>query len=646
MPSGWVLTETKTSKAIGEDGVEEFYYTFTNTKATAVALSGQKRWQKPNSVLDKDLPDVTIRLTVKNKAGEAVESLGQTKVVNADNEWKYTFNGVPTTDENGDPYIYNITEEVPEVPGVTITQVSTSPSSGGGTDFTNRYQGNVTLNIEKVWDDDGYEVLRPDTLTLRVVGTIYTGEVYTDTVELSAADNWTTAVTLPHWYYAEDTEGLIEGYEINYTVQEDTVPGYQKAVCIRTPETGYTNEGTASVTLTNTLCTTMKVTVRKLWLGSGSSISTLPNVKVHLTGQCGTLSREEEVTLSYRTDWTETLNLPLYSQENGKKWTWTVTEDALSGWSLSDVEVSEETDGDGSILRTYILKNTPDDQETVTLTASKLWKRPSTVDEYSLPDVTVILHVKKNGTEVESLRETRVLNADNGWYDSFTVLSRDPEDDTLYTYEFTEEVEGLGSSVTQLEARLTRGGGIEFTNVWNGELPLTLTKVWDDDNDSKGHRPKAVTIQIFGHDIDNNVIVEKDVELTGNGDTWTTLVEGLPKWYYDEDGNAHEIEYRAGEETVPYYASTITEVKNGDVLTGFTITNKLLDYMHVVVKKRWIGEEYSGLVTVTIKNAYYKARIETITGTIYYLLPLYSFYLGKGEDWQYTLEQVYQKSGE
>ena len=168
MPSGWVLTETKTSKAIGADGVEEFYYTFTNTKTTAVALSGQKLWQKPNSVQDKDLPDVTIHLTVKNKAGNVVDSLSQ--VVNAGNEWKYTFNGVPTVDENGDPYTYDITEEVPEVPGVTITQVSTSPSSGGGTDFTNRYQGNVTLNIEKVWAD-GQEEVRPDTLTLQVVGT-------------------------------------------------------------------------------------------------------------------------------------------------------------------------------------------------------------------------------------------------------------------------------------------------------------------------------------------------------------------------------------------------------------------------------------------------------------------------------------------
>ena len=48
---------------------------------------------------------------------------------------------------------------------------------------------------------------------------------YTGTVELSAAENWKTTLTLPRWYYGQGTDGIM-AYEINYTVQEDTVPGY------------------------------------------------------------------------------------------------------------------------------------------------------------------------------------------------------------------------------------------------------------------------------------------------------------------------------------------------------------------------------------------------------------------------------------
>ena len=397
---------------------------------------------------------------------------------------------------------------------------------------------------------------------------------------------------------------------------------------VRTPATGYTDEGTASVTLTNMLHTTMKVTLRKLWLGKTDTISGLPtSVTVHLNGQCGTESREETVTLLLNDDWTKTVELPLYDGVNGK-WTWTVTEDVPSGWVLSEQVMNEETAEDGSIVRTYILKNSPDDKDKVTLSGNKLWQVPEGVEKDSMPAVTITLHVMKNGIEVEDLRQTYVVNDDNTWWYIFAVPTKDTEDGTLYTYEFTEEVQETdSSSCTQVKAVYDRDGGMDFTNRWNEKLPLTLTKVWNDDSDSKGHRPEAVTIRITGK-VGDDVVVEKDVELTGTGNTWMAQVDGLLKWYYDENDTAHEITYTATEETVPYYDWEITEIKDGDVLTGYTITNKLLDYMHVVVKKRWIGEEYDDDVWVTLKNAYTKER-----GTPAYYDP--SFFLSKDNDWKY-----------
>ena len=556
-------------------------------------------------MLDSDLPAVTIHLTVKDQDGNAVDSLAKDLTIDADDNWQYSFTGVPTMDENGNPYIYDITEEVPEVPGVTITQVSAVSNSGGGTDFTNRWQGNVTLNIEKVWEDGGLEDLRPDTLTLQVVGSTEAGAVYTDTVELSRAEDWKAVLTLPHWYYAEGTDGIITAYEITYTVEEkETVPGYQQATCVREPATGYTDKATAKVTLTNTLQATMNVIVKKTWLGSTGNMSSYPSVTAYLNGQCGDDTATRSLSLRYANNWTETVNdVPLYKVVNGvlTRWNWTVTEDDLSGWTLSEVQESEEISEDGFILRTYNLINTPDDTS-VNFAGYKYWQTPGSdsVTTASLPKVTITLHVMKNGTEVKSL--TCVVS--QGYYSFRGVPTRD-EDGTLYTYAFTEEVEEVdGLTFTQVKTVTNQTGAVNFTNRWNENVPLTLTKEWNDERNNAQWRPDTVTIRVIGK-VDDAVVVEKEVALTGTGDTWTTQVDGLLKWYYDDDGAAHEIQYSVEEDTVPgYNEPTITPVMTDDVLTGYTVQNEALSYMHVLIQKQWIGAEYDGVLEVELKNAY------------------------------------------
>ena len=193
----WDHTETRIQDSIGADGILERTITLVNTRSNTVTISGKKVWQKPNSVTEDELPTVMIKLEGTHGSGLYYES----QEVNADNNWQYSFQ-VPVKDAHGNNYNYVVSEVVPEVDGVTITQVSAEANSTGGKDFTNRWQENVTLNIEKKWVDDGS--IRPESITVRVVGTIYGGgEPYNETVELTAADGWKKSLTVPHWYYDE-----------------------------------------------------------------------------------------------------------------------------------------------------------------------------------------------------------------------------------------------------------------------------------------------------------------------------------------------------------------------------------------------------------------------------------------------------------
>ena len=85
---------------------------------------------------------------------------------------------------------------------------------------------------------------------------------------------------------------------------------------------------------------------------------------------------------------------------------------------------------------------------------------------------------------------------------------------------------------------------------------LTVTKVWDDADDQDGKRPDSVTFTVTGSD--GNTY---DVELTGEGDTWTGTVEVQKYWNQGE-----EVTFEVDEAEVAGYEK---EIDNENL----TITN-------------------------------------------------------------------------
>ena len=177
----------------------------------------------------------------------------------------------------------------------------------------------------------------------------------------------------------------------------------------------------------------MDVTVKKQWLGGSYD----GKLTVQLIGTCGTASRTETIELSAADHWSGTkTGLPVYSRVEGKltEWTWTLVEETPEGWKQTDLKTVDTVDQDGTLLRTYTLVNT----RVTSISGRKYWQKPSSVPGSALPEITITLHIMKNGQEVTEGRRTQTINAGNGWTYEFEDLPTQDTDGTPYAYEVTE----------------------------------------------------------------------------------------------------------------------------------------------------------------------------------------------------------------
>lgn len=94
---------------------------------------------------------------------------------------------------------------------------------------------------------------------------------------------------------------------------------------------------------------------------------------------------------------------------------------------------------------------------------------------------------------------------------------------------------------------------------WIEQTSVSVTKVWDDENNKAGKRPDSVTVTLLANG------EETDYTITLNADNnWKGSFSGLDKY-----ANGEEIAYTIGETKVEGYTSKIT----GDAVNGYVITN-------------------------------------------------------------------------
>ena len=125
-------------------------------------------------------------------------------------------------------------------------------------------------------------------------------------------------------------------------------------------------------------------------------------------------------------------------------------------------------------------------------------------------------------------------------------------------HQLSEKATAEGS-ITEEENSLVE---IVYTNV--EKTQVGVKKIWEDDDDRDGLRPKSITVNLLKVIEEGEAISEASMELNEeNG--WTGVFENLPK--YTLDGKT--ITWKISELNAGDYTSVIT----GDAETGFIITN-------------------------------------------------------------------------
>jgi hypothetical protein len=237
--------------------------------------------------------------------------------------------------------------------------------------------------------------------------------------------------------------------------------------------------------------------------------------------------------------------------------------------------------GNGTVeYQTVTLYNEIEGALTTTINGEKIWDDNDNANGNRPDEVTISLVKRVNG-QSETVATT-TTNAENNWKYQFNDLP------------ITEVINGIPYpiSYTALEVEIPPGYSrtVRGMDVINHErsTKVSVTKVWDDNNNQDGVRPSNITVRLYA----DSVYTGKYAVLSGENN-WTYTFEKLPfmknkvkvnysvaEYFDDTDGSDDSNESE--------YTSIITPTGNGSFGYTFTITNTHVpEKTSVVVKKKW-----------------------------------------------------------
>ena len=554
-------------------------FIITNTNTETIEISVEKQWVGPAA------ESVTINILADGEVTDTIE-------LNAENEWKYTFTGLPKYDSNDGHEIEYDAEEVP----VEGYEQGRSGSVETGFTFTNTITGKVSVPVTKTWIGPAAESV---TVELLADG------VKVDEAELSESNNWQHTFT--------DLDQYNNGVEIVYTIREVSVDGY--AAEITGDQSGYT--------ITNTNTETINIPVEKKWIGPAAD-----TVTIRLLGDGVVVA---ETTLNAENEWQHTFtDLLKYDSNDGHEIVYDVQEVSIYGYST---EITGDQSG-------YTITNT--NTETIEISVAKQWVGPAAE--------SVTVELLADGSKVAEVN----LDEDGGWQHTFTglpkydsndgheisysieeldlagydsVITGSVEDGFIITNTNTETIEipvvkqwvgpaaesvtinilADGEVVNTIELNAEnewkytfadlskydstdgheivydvqeipvpgyeqgRSGSVEtgftFTNTITGKVSVPVTKTWI------GPAAESVTVELLADDVK----VAEAILNEANGWQYTFMD-------FDRYNNGVEIVYTIREVSIDGYSTEIT----GDQ-SGYTITNTITGKVSIPVTKTWIG---------------------------------------------------------
>ena len=409
-PSGYTLAKDVTVSADSFDS-KGATATITDKKAVTT-VSGTKTW-KDNDDQDGKRPDsIKVNLLANGK-------VVQSKTVKASDNWKYSFTNLPEF-ENGKKISYTVTED----------QVKDYSTTVNGYNLTNSYTpAKTSVSVAKAWNDNNnQDGSRPNEVKVQLYAN---GEKSGNEVTLNAANKWTHTWT----ELAEKSNKKT----VQYSVKEvGTVKGYTSSVNGK--------NGNFIVTNTHTPSTTT-VSGTKTWKDNDDQDGKRPDsIKVNLLAN-GKVVQSKTVKASDNWKYSFT-NLPEF--ENGKKISYTVTEDQVKDYSTT--------------VNGYNLTNSYTPAKT-SVSVAKAWNDNNNQDGSRPNEVKVQLYAngEKSGNEV-------TLNAANKWTHTWTELAEKSNKKTVqYSVKEVGTVKGYTSSVNG------KNGNFIVTNTHTPSTPNVPT---------------------------------------------------------------------------------------------------------------------------------------------------------------------------
>ncbi len=493
-------------------------------------------------------------------------------ILNADNNWTGVWQNMPryhvgqrisyTVVETG----YYQTEGAALTPGVPdgYTVTHDYDYTNAIAYITNSYTPETTsLNVQKIWDDeDNRDGKRPASVTVTLWRKIGDGtwHVVPDasgnpiTATMSSENEWDVSFTgLPKYN---------NGQEIIYNAVEEQVDGYLEPVY---------QFDTASriVTITNKRnVDRVTVTGTKVWNDADNQDGIRPETVV-LTLYANGIKTSSTITLDGTVDangetaaWVATWS-NLLKNYHGVEIVYTVVEEAVAdGYTVGYARSTDAASHTAcTITNTHVT-------DVVTIPVSKIWDDADDQDAIRPAEIKVTLYA--NDTAVATL----MLKASENWTGSFGTFPVN-EDGTPITYTVKE------APAPGYTAAYSTDDSVEGTlamQIKNTHVPyqttMTVTKVWDDNNDQDGKRPDSIVVHLLANGEHTGLKVTLTADMN-----WTYTWTGLDKFV-----SGQEITYMVFEEPV-YFKDSVSRsdrsvdtyfanyARNPEDPTHITITN-------------------------------------------------------------------------
>ncbi|MFA6847280.1 MAG: Cna B-type domain-containing protein [Lachnospiraceae bacterium] len=330
---------------------------------------------------------------------------------------------------------------------------------------------------------------------------------------------------------------------------------------------GATAEELKTAEFTNDKTAVVSLSVEKNFLGSGNELAKINKVELQLlansmlpdnSGTGITVADNGYKTLTTSTtaingyyhwgadelkaSWS---NLPKYDN-SGNEITYTVKEinNNDSVYKVYYNGAAATSDSTASFDENGVVRIT--NCELTSVSGTKTWNDSNNQDSKRPSSITIRLLA--NGTEISN----RTVTANDGWAWSFGNLLKYSSEGKEISYTITEDA--VADYGTQIN-------GYNVTNTYTpGKTSVTVTKVWNDENNKDNIRPGSVSVQLYA-----DGTAKGDVVTLSAFNNWRYTWTGL-----DQKNNGNDISYTVDEVSVP---SGYSKSVSGNASSGFTITN-------------------------------------------------------------------------